>query len=62
MNTKISEVENKIPLHDEFITTPEFYKLTAENFTARLKEANLMTKSDFDKKLTKKLLQIKQNI
>ena len=52
LNTKISEVENKIPNHDKYITTPEFNKLTAENFTARLKQANLVTKTDFDKKLT----------
>ena len=51
LNTKISEVENKIPRHDKYITTPEFNKLTAENFTARLKQANLVTKTDFDKKL-----------
>ena len=36
-NSKISEVENKIPYHDEYITTPEFNKLTADNFTASLK-------------------------
>ena len=39
LNTKINEVENKIPNHDKYITTPEFDKLTAENY-------------DFDKKLT----------
>ena len=50
--TKISEVENQIPNHDKYITSPEFNKLTAENFTARLKQANLVTKTDFDKKLT----------
>ena len=52
MNTKISEVENKIPDHAKYITTREFNKLTAENFAARLKQANLVTKSDFDNKLT----------
>ena len=51
LNTKISEVENKIPNHNKYVTTPEFNKLRAENFTARLKEANLVTKSDFDEKL-----------
>ena len=51
-NTKISEVENKIPNHDKYITTSEFNKLTAENFTAILKQANLVTKTDFDKKRT----------
>ena len=37
--------------HDKYITTPEFYKLTAENSAARLKEANLVIKTDFDDKL-----------
>ena len=52
LNTKIREAENKIPNHDKCMTTPEFDKLTAENFTTRLKQANLETESDFDKKLT----------
>ena len=34
-----------------FCTTSEFNKLTAEYFIARLKQANLKTKTDFDKKL-----------
>ena len=50
--TKISEVENKIPNHDKYITNPEYNTLTAETFTARLKQTNLVTKTDFDKKLT----------
>ena len=32
--------------HDKYITTPEFNKLTSENFAARLKQANLASKSD----------------
>ena len=40
LNIKTSEVENKIPNHDKYITTPEFNKLTAENFAAKLKQAN----------------------
>ena len=40
LNTKIGEVDNKIPDHAKYIITPEFNKLTAENFTARLKEAD----------------------
>ena len=52
LNTKISEVENKIPNHDKCITTPEFNKLTAEGFAARLKQADLVNKTDFDNKLT----------
>ena len=51
LNTKISDVENKIPNHDKYITTLEFNTLTAENFTAKLKQATLVTKTDFDKKL-----------
>ena len=44
--TALTAFENKIPDHSKYITTPEFNKLTAENFTARLKQANLTTKSD----------------
>ena len=37
-NTKISEIKKKITDHDydKYITTPEFNKLTAENFAGRL--------------------------
>ena len=52
LNTKISAVENKIPDNSKCITTQEFIKLTAENFEARLKQGNLVNKSDFDNKLT----------
>ena len=52
LNTNISEVENKIPNQDKYITTPEFIKLAAEHFLARLEQNNLMTKTDFDKRLT----------
>ena len=47
-NTKINEIEKKITdhNHDKYITTPEFNKLTSENFAARLKQANLASKSD----------------
>ena len=38
--------------HDKYITTAEFNKLTAENFATRLAEANLITKTDFDAKLS----------
>ena len=31
LNTKISEVESKIPDHAKYIITPEFNKLTTEN-------------------------------
>ena len=50
---KINETENKITdyNHKKYITTPEFNKLTAENFAARLTQASLVTKTDFDNKL-----------
>ena len=51
LNTKISEIGNKIPDHTKYITTPEFNKLTAEKFAERLKQANLVSKTDFDNKL-----------
>ena len=35
-----------------YITTSEFNKLTAENFTVGLKQAHLAAKTDFDNKLT----------
>ena len=47
-NTKHSEIENKIATdhdHEKNITTQEFNKLTSENFTARLNQANLASKS-----------------
>ena len=46
MNTKISEVQNKICNNSKSITTQEFKKLTAEDFGARLKQANLVKKAD----------------
>ena len=44
--TALTAVENKIPDHSKYITTPEFNKLTAENFAARLAQANLPSKND----------------
>ena len=51
-NTNISEVENKIPDNSKYITTQEFNRLTAKNFAARLKQIDLVNKTDFDNKLT----------
>ena len=45
-NTALTAVENKTPDHSKYITTSEFNKLAAENFTARLKQANVATKGD----------------
>ena len=52
LNTKTGEVENKIPDHAKYITSLEFNRLIVENFAARLKQASLVTKADFDNKLT----------
>ena len=65
LNTKINEVENKIPDHAKYITTQEFNKLTAERFTARLKQTNLVSKTDFDNKLinfNKRIMFINQHL
>ena len=50
--------------HDKYITTLEFNNLAARVFTARLAQAHLITKTNFDDKLKvsiKKLTQTKQN-
>ena len=39
--------------HDKYITTPEFNGLTAENFAARLKQADLVKRTNFNNKLTR---------
>ena len=39
LNTKSGEVENKVLDQAKYIATPEFTKLTEENFSARLKQA-----------------------
>ena len=53
-NTKINEIEKKISdhSHDKYISNPEFNRLTAGNFAARLAQANLITKTDFHAKLS----------
>ena len=56
-NSKISEIENKITTdhdHDKYITIQELNKLTSENFTARLAQANLVRKSDIANFVKKK--------
>ena len=53
-DTKVSGMEKKITdhNHDKYIVSPEFNKITAENFVARLAQANLISKTDFDGKLS----------
>ena len=52
-NTKTSELVKKLTDHNHgrYITTPEFNTLSAVVFNARLPQANLITKTDFDAKL-----------
>ena len=52
LNTKISEADNKIPDNSKYVTTDDFNKLTAEDFAARLKQADSVNKTDFDDELT----------
>ena len=61
LNIKIGEVESKISNPDKYITSPEFHKLTTENFKGRSKQANLVTKTDFDNKLKRFNKQITSN-
>ena len=51
LHIKISEVGNKISDNSKYITTQEFNKLTTEYFAARLKQTDLVNKTDFDSKL-----------
>ena len=64
-NAALTTAENKIPNisniiekkltdhnHDKYITSPEFNALAADVFNARLAQANLITKTDFDAKLS----------
>ena len=51
---KITEIEKKLTSHnhDNYITTPEFNTFAASVFNARLARVNLVTKTDFDHKLS----------
>ena len=52
-DTKISELEKKLtdPDHEKYISTPKFNTLAASAFNAKLAQANLITKKNFDAKL-----------
>ena len=51
---KITEIEKKLTDHNhgKYITTPEFNNLAGDVFNARLARANLITKTDFNAKLS----------
>ena len=54
-NTKTSELEKRFTDHNhaKYITIPEFNTLAASVFSARLAQANLITKTDLDAKLSR---------
>ena len=60
---KVAEIENKLNNHnhDKYIDTPEFNKLATDGFDVRLAQANLITKTDFDAKLSNLNRKIIQN-
>ena len=62
-NTKVTEIENKLNNHnnDKYITTQEFNTLAKDVFNARLTQANLITKTDFDAKLSRINREITKN-
>ena len=53
-DTKISELEKKLTDHDhdKYVATSEFNTLAANVFNAKLAQANLITWTDFDAKLS----------
>ena len=53
-DTKITETEKKLTdhNHDKYITTPEFNTIAASVFNARLAQANLVSKTYFDNKVS----------
>ena len=63
-NTKVTEIENKLNNHNDnkYIDTSEFNELAADVFNVRLTQASLITKTDFDAKLSSLDRKITQNI
>ena len=53
-NTKIIEIEKKLNdhNHNKYMTTTEFNKLATDTFNARIVQATLVKRTDFDDKLT----------
>ena len=53
-NTKVVEIENKLTNHnhDKYIDTSEYNKLAADVFNARIAQAKLVTKTEFDSALS----------
>ena len=53
-NTKVTKIESKLINynHEKYIDISNFNKLAADVFNARLAQANVITKTDFDAKLS----------
>ena len=53
-NTEVIEIDNKLNNHnyDKYLDTSEFNKLAVDVFNARIAQANLVTKTGFDAKLS----------
>ena len=51
-DNEVTQIENKLNNHNHDITTPEFNKLAADVFNARLAQDNFIIKTDFDAKLS----------
>ena len=62
-NTKITDTENKLNNHnhDKYFDISEFNKLADDVFNTRLAQANLITKTNFDAKLSNLNRKITQN-
>ena len=56
-------MENKLNNHNynKYITTPDFNKLAEDLFDVRVAQANLLTKMDFDAKLSRTNRKITEN-
>ena len=54
MNKELMNLKRKLTdhNHDKCITTPEFNTFAADVFNAKLAQANLIAKTDFDAKLS----------
>ena len=57
---KFKKTNSEHCFSNKYITTQEFNKLTAEKFSARLKQANLAIKADIDDFVEKNILMINQ--
>ena len=62
-NTKVIEIDNKFNNHnhDKYIDTSDFNELAVDVFNARLAQANQVTKTDFDAKLSRLKRKITSN-